>query len=805
MSDRADRTDRFVCIHGHFYQPPRENPWLESVERQDSAYPYHDWNARIAAECYAPNARAAVLDDEGWVVTMTSNYERISFDLGPTLLKWLADERPTIHDAVVEADRRSADRFGGHGSAMALPYNHTILPLDHPRDRRTQIRWGIADFRHRFGRDPEGMWLPETAVDVETLEALAEHGIRFTVLAPHQVARVRSLDGGDWRDVERLDGRGPYLQRLPSGRSIALYFYHGSVSHDMAFGGLLQDGRVLAGQLLRLARRPGIAHVAIDGETFGHHHRHGEMALAAALDAIDADAGVALTNYAHHLAHHPPREEVQVAEETSWSCAHGIERWRSDCGCNAGRDPTWHQRWRRPLREALRGLRERLAKVYESRSQGLLRDPWAARDDYIHVVLDRSPHNLDAFLEKHAEEGADRVRILRLLEMQRHALLMFTSCGWFFDDVSGIETTQVLQYAARAVQLAEELTDDDVEGPFLDALRQAPSNHPHHHDAAAVYDAFVRPAAVDLRWVAAQHAMTALFRDPTEEHRIHCYRVEPLSWWSRAPGRVRVAVGRVRVTSVITLETAGFDHAVIHFGDHSLHGGVRPHAGEEALEALRRDVEDAVEQASWADLVRLLDRHFEGRTYELGSLFQDEKQTILEHILGDVEESVAATYGELYEEHAPLLRFLAAQDIRPPPPLALAATTALDGRLRHALREDDAREARRLLDHATRARVELDPDGMALAFEELAERRLRALVRHPEDLDLLDRAVEGLRLVLDAPFDTDLRGLQALLSTLLHETLPSMRTKAEQGLAHAARWLEAFRDLSDLLRVRLPA
>ncbi|HEX6496813.1 MAG TPA: glycoside hydrolase, partial [Acidobacteriaceae bacterium] len=377
---------RFVCVHGHFYQPPRENPWLETVETQDSASPYHDWNERITAECYAPNGAARIVDSKNRILRITNNYARMSFNVGPTLLSWMQDKAPLTYAMIRDADRLSQRQFGGHGSAMAQVYNHMIMPLASTRDRETQIVWGIADFEHRYGRKPEGMWLAETAVDLESLDLLARHGIRFTILAPHQCARVRPLSGADapstviakdlttsadasevavmkarWKETPEasVDTTQPYLVQTSPGHSIAVFFYNGPVSRAIAFDGLLNSGEAFADRLMGgFGEREGaqLVHVATDGESYGHHHRHGEMALAYAFQLIE-EGDAKLTNYGQFLANFPPAYEAEIVENSSWSCFHGVERWRSDCGCNGGR-PGCNQKWRAPLREALDWLRD---------------------------------------------------------------------------------------------------------------------------------------------------------------------------------------------------------------------------------------------------------------------------------------------------------------------------------------------------------------------------------------------------------------------------------------------------------------
>ena len=454
-------TPRFVAIHGHFYQPPRESPWLERIEVQDSAAPYHDWNARVTAECYGPNTAARTVDAQNRILDVVDNFAALGFDVGPTLMAWLEQERPDVYRAILEADRASR-AARGHGNAIAQAYGHAILPLCSRRDKVTQVRWGLADFRHRFGREADGMWLPETAADRETLEVLSEEGVRFTLLAPAQAAGVRE-PGGDWRPgAIALDSRRAYRWEGSPDRPLALFFYDGPISHGVAFDGLLRSGDAMATRLLAGfddgAAHPQLVQIATDGETYGHHHRFGEMALAAACARIQAGGTATLTNHAAFLAAHPPTMEARVVDGSSWSCAHGVERWRHDCGCRAGHHHGWTQRWRAPLREALDWLRDTVDPLYEARAAPLVKDPWAARDAYVEVLLDRTPASVEAFLDRHALRPLDaegRVQVLRCLELQRHRLLMYTSCGWFFDEISGIETIQVLRYAARVVQLAQ--------------------------------------------------------------------------------------------------------------------------------------------------------------------------------------------------------------------------------------------------------------------------------------------------------------------------------------------------------------
>jgi alpha-amylase/alpha-mannosidase (GH57 family) len=584
---------RFICIHGHFYQPPRENPWLETVETQDTAAPYHDWNERICAECYATNGAARIQNDQNFITRIVNNYARISFNFGPTLLSWLKENAPRTHRMILDGERRSRRGYKGHSSAMAQVYNHMILPLASHRDRITQIRWGIADYQDHYGAPPEGMWLPETAADTETLELLAQHGIRFTVLAPHQAKRVRQIkDGAVWTDTpgSLVDTTRPYLVRFESGVSIAVFFYDGPTSRAIAFEGLLNSGENFAARLkagFKDDSRPQLVHVATDGESYGHHHRHGEMALAYTLRLLEQDRTVKLTNYGSFLAQFPPEYECEIVDNTSWSCVHGVERWRSDCGCNGGK-PGWNQAWRGPLRQALDEVRDAVAGLTEQEGAKLFHDVWAARDAYIQVILNRDPDSQERFFnaqQSHPLTAAEQVRALELLEMQRHAQLMYTSCGWFFDDISGIETVQVIAYAARVLQLAQDLFGQQavaLEPAFIARLAQARSNVASAGDGAQIYKEKIRSLELGLEQVAAHFAISSVFSSFAEETELFCYRVRRISYDIYTSGRGRLALGRAHLASVITGQEQSFSFAVLHFGDQNITAAVKPYEQSEA-------------------------------------------------------------------------------------------------------------------------------------------------------------------------------------------------------------------------------
>jgi alpha-amylase/alpha-mannosidase (GH57 family) len=678
------------CIHGHFYQPAREHPWLEAVEVEDSAAPAHDWNERVTAECYAPNAAARILDASGRIVRIVNNYERISFNVGPTLFQWLERAAPETYAAILRADRASVAALG-RGNAIAQAYTHLILPFASRRDQLTQVRWGIADFRRRFDRPPEGMWLPETAVDLETLAVLAECGIRFTILAPHQAARTRA-PGGDWVKVDAagLDITRPYLCRPAPGRQIALFFYHGAASQEIAFQRLLESGEALARRLLDLAGRPpgrpaGLIHVATDGETYGHHHRFGEMALAYAIDALERRTGTRMANYAAFLAAHPPTHEVRIHERTSWSCVHGVERWRADCGCRMRGD--WHQRWRRPLREALDWLKSEVDALFAEAGASVLHDPWAARDAYIDVVLDRSDAAVTRFLAAHArrpgEPGAAPTA-LRLLEMQRHAMLMFTSDGWFFDDIAGLETVQILCHAARVLQLAA-AGGRELERPFLARLRAAEGNVPAYANGEAVYDSLVQPKVVDHRRVAAHAAIISLFEDRPSEGAIYAFHVARRQERRLARGPHTLLTGRAEVTSTATSESETLSFAALHFGGPDVHccvaSGWDDSAHAEAADALVR----VYETGAIAEVVREMDARFGREFYTVRDLFTEQRRAVLAHISAEALTDLEAAYRRLYQENRGLMATMRGADVPVPQEFLAAAAFVTVTDLQRAL------------------------------------------------------------------------------------------------------------------------
>ena len=820
----AQEPEHYVCVHGHFYQPPRENPWLETVEVQDSAAPYHDWNERITAECYAPNGASRITDNENKIIRIMNNYARISYNFGPTLLSWLNDKAPRAYRMILDADKFSAQRYSGHGSAIAQVYNHIIMPLASTRDALTQIRWGIADFEHRFKRKPEGMWLAETACNRHVLDLMAQEGIKFTILAPHQCARVRPLpiNPGDpefpWSDTPNstADPTRPYLINLDEGRSITVFFYDGPSSRAIAFEGLLNSGEDFGRRLIAGFHTPAstdkaqLSHVATDGESYGHHHRHGEMALSYAMHWIEDEHHAKLTNYGEFLEKFPPLWEAEVVEDTSWSCAHGVERWRSNCGCNGGK-PGWNQEWRTPLRESLDYLRDATAPLAEQLSAKLFKDLWAARDAYIQLILDRSPDRVKTFFEAHQTHPLtedERVTALELLELERHTQLMYTSCGWFFDEVSGIETVQIIAYAGRVLQLSAKLFGDAgavLEAGFLDILKKAISNVPEIATGAEVYHRWVTNMKIGLEQVGAHYAISSIFRSYPEHGEIFCFDVHRESHEVFTSGRGRVAIGRAWVDSRITQEAEDICFAVLHLGDQNLSAAVKRYDSSnteevEAFKTFATDVAAAMRRANLAEVIRLIDRIFGQMGYSLISLFTDEQhrivQTILTQTLSEMEESLR----KIYEDHASLLDFLTETGMAPPPALEVAANYAINSSLRMALEAEtfDAEAIESLLTRAESEHITLNTQTISYTA---GQRMKRAMVRleaaaagDPSANGALTNAVTIAETFRRFPFEVNLWQAQNIWNDLLRRSDKNYWTED---------WKEGFKRLGEAMHIKV--
>jgi alpha-amylase/alpha-mannosidase (GH57 family) len=807
--------ERYICIHGHFYQPPRENPWLEGVELQDSAYPFHDWNERITAECYAPNTASRILDPEQRVIDLINNYSKISFNFGPTLLYWMEKHKPEVYQAILDADRLSRERFSGHGSAIAQAYNHMIMPLANKRDKKTQILWGIRDFEKRFGRSPEGMWLPETAVDTETLEILAESGIKFTLLAPHQARKVRRIKRGTkWHEVSggKIDPTTAYLYGLPSGRTITLFFYDGPISQDIAFGDLLNNGEAFAHRLGSVFNGhrdwPQIVHIATDGESYGHHHHYGEMALAYCLHFIESQNLARIINYGGYLEKHPPTHWVEIYNRSSWSCIHGVERWKDNCGCHSGMHPGWTQKWRKPLREAMDWLRDTLIPIYEKKGQEYFKDPWKARDDYIEVILDRSVGNVEKFIEQHGGKELSReekIRLLKLLEMQRNAMLMYTSCGWFFEEISGIETTQVMRYAARAIQLAEEVSDVSVEKEFLQILKNAPSNIPEFENGATIYERFIRPAALDLLRVGVHYAISSLFEEYSKSIPIYCYQANSEIYDRIEAGRLKLAIGKTSILSEITWEEEPITFAVLHLGDHNLNGGVRRFLGDEAFSLMNREIKEAFNKGDIPEVIRLMDKHFGMNNYSLWHLFKDEQRKVLDQILASTLEGVEISFRKMVEKNYPIMNFLLSLQMPLPKPLTVAAEYIVNLDLKRVFENEDldTEKLESLIHEVKKWSLEIEKETIGFAATSRINAIIKNFAEQTEETALIEKMENVLAFLISLSVTPDLWAAQNTYFSIARGLNRSMKERAEKGENKARHWVERFQKLGERLHVKV--
>ncbi len=795
--------EKYICIHGHFYQPPRENAWLEVIEVQDSAHPYHDWNERITAECYAPNTASRILNEKGVIKNIINNYSRISFNYGPTLLSWLENSDPDTYQAIIEADRESVKYFNGHGSAIAQVYNHIILPLANQRDKESQIIWGIRDFEHRFSRKPEGMWLAETAVDTDSLELLAKHNIKFTILAPRQAKAIRKVGDDAWTTVntESVDTKRPYICNLPSGKSITLYFYDGSIAQGVAFDGLLNDGRKFADHLLdkfdKRSDETQLVHIATDGETYGHHHKHGEMALAYCLDYIERHKHSNLTNYAEFTAKFPAKYEAQIHESSSWSCVHGVERWRSNCGCNSGGNP-WHQRWRAPLRETLDWLRDELITIFEKQAVGLLRDPWKARDEYINVILDRNDNTIRKFLSEHCLKSVEQNHVLRLMEVQRNALLMYTSCGWFFDEISGIETTQIMQYACRAMQLVSQVSDSNLEEEFMTRLESAPSNVAALENGNQVYQKYVLPSKTNLQRVGMHYAVASIFEEDPESFPVFNYTTQNEVFVRKEAGQQKLVLGVTKVRSNVTRSEKKFAFAVIYMGQHNIIGNISLDMESERFASMQVRMTTAFDEGRLGDVIGLMQTYFGPEKYTIWQLFQDEKRKVFNLItqqsMADLEESLRRIYNRDY----PLVNALANNSA----PIPNAYRTTFDyilnaDLLRCFLTEKiNIRQVERIMNELEKWDLKIDDVGKVerlageSVFKEL--KRIKAEGDTAKRLERLNRLFPLLRKFNLTP---NLYMTQNLYFEI------SIQNREHDG--HSAEWIKQFNLLGDNLGVKV--
>ncbi len=697
-TESETKTGVYVTIHGHFYQPPRENPYLEAIERQPTAEPFHDWNERIHHQCYRPNVFARVLNERGEVIDIVNNFEYLSFNVGPTLMSWLERYDLEVYQKIIEADRASCKRLNGHGNAIAQPYNHLILPLANWKDKITQIRWGKADFQRRFGRKPEGMWLPETAVDYPTLEALIAEKIRFIILSPSQAQRCRPLPSEDnpkpriWHEVggAQINPSRPYRCFVDSDQFIDIFFYDGPISADMGFHDVLQTSQYFA-ERLRQAIQGGhlpsqLINVATDGETFGHHKPGTEKSLAYAFTREFPARDWQVTNYGHYLSQNLPTWEVMLKPVSSWSCPHGIERWRSACGC--GGSAHLQQNWRQPLRTSLDWLRDQLAEIFTTEGSKLFVDPWAARNEYLQVLHDRA--QVMSFLLRHRNHPLrpqEQVAALRLLEMQRNALLMYTSCGWFFEEISRPEGVQILRYACRAIELAETVSGQCLETEFMERLAQAPSNNQHFQNGAEVYQYLVKPAQIPLEQIAAHYAFSSLFQAQPKQDYHYAYDVTQKDYHRQTIGALTLAMGELKMQSRTTGEIAHVVFGVLHLGGWDFHCCVQPFPGRTTYVMELEQIFATFEQGSAAKTILAMKAHFGEQSLGLENLFVEKRMEIMQQLAQQTKNRLHELYTQIYRDNYSILVAFHQDRLPVPRELQVAAEITLSQRCLNSLQQ----------------------------------------------------------------------------------------------------------------------
>ena len=736
----------YLVLHGHFYQPPRENPWTQVIPSQESAKPYHDWNDRIMAECYKPNTRSRALDEQGRILDLLNNFAFLNFNIGPTLMSWMEKYYPDAYQRILEADKKSRERNQGHGNAIAQVYNHVIMPLANRRDQLTQIIWGKREFAYRFKREAEAIWLAETAINQETVQCLIEQGMKYVILSPTQAQRIRKIGETEWKDVisNGIDTTQPYRlflreeQETPGSQEkpaaskyLDVFFYDGGLSTAISFQHLLRDANTFAHKLYESASKSSapqaLVHVATDGEIYGHHEAYGDMCLSAAFTSRFPALQIEVTNYGRYLELYPPVMEVELkpgenGEGTAWSCAHGVGRWYRNCGCSASHHPAWNQEWRTPLRKGFDMLRDALAAQFEQIGGELLQDPWEARNDYIECLLDPSEQTFKAFLDHHAQRPLrqeERTAALQLLEAQKYALFSYTSCAWFFDDISGLEPIQNMRYAARALQLIEGLhtpmaqaapretllTAEQIENLMLAEFKKARSNMPEYGTGKDLYLKFVKPEVYTPERAANQFLLENCinhrhFRERTEadnpalqslawneQRSIHIYTLHALEfirWQSQAVPEIYGGVLHVQENTTQQTWTVFF----LAFIEHKVQPAsyLKRTEADTVWQRLRTEMarftssESNTLTISLSELVALLEA-LGCKRYGLADVYYEDRERLFCRMLDDHITSTESHIRRIYEDHLELLHYLTTMNVQVPAKLRASVKFSLSHQL----------------------------------------------------------------------------------------------------------------------------
>lgn len=782
------KNDIFLTIHGHFYQPPRENPWLEAIELQDSALPFHDWNERINKECYNPNSISKIVDNRNRILDVVNNYEHMSFNFGPTLLSWMEHFAPLTYERIIKADIESVSEHSGHGNAMAQVYNHIIMPLANKNDKQTQIKWGIRDFEYRFGRKPEGMWLAETAVDDETLKFLEENGIKFTVLSPYQALKFRQEGDKDWQDVSwgNIDPARSYRYYIKSapGKFIDLFFYDGAISRSVAFDELLKDGNKFIKRLKEgisdCRDYPQLINIATDGESYGHHTKFGDMALSYVLKIRAKDEGFKITNYAEYLDKYRSNCEVDIKQASSWSCFHGVGRWKEDCGCSTGGHPGWNQKWRKPLRDALDYLRDELIVVFENEGQKYFDNVWNVRNKYINVILDRNEMNVKKFQQENFKPDLtddDKVHAMELLEIQRQAMLMYTSCGWFFSEISGIETVQIMKYAARAMQLAARFTSKNLEEKFLEILSQAKSNIPEFGTGKDIFERFVKPSIITVKQIATLWALSSLYQDFEDEENVYCYTITRKAYKKVQKNSSTFIVGHIEIQSKITLQKSNVMFALMQYAGGDFHCTIKEYSDDAEFNRIKNDLIKIYTMNTLTEIIRALDEYFGKEYFTLKDIFIEERRKILQILLKGKLEKFSQTYQEMYDEGKGSIYHLQGLGLSIPDEFKISAEYALSHKFNDIVvhsggfvEDDLIQQATDINFEAKKIDIKLDKSPSNLVFSKKILQNINRLV-HSFEIQQADVVLEIFDNVRKLELNVDIAEAQNIYFTKIYHRI----------------------------------
>lgn len=782
------KNDIFLTIHGHFYQPPRENPWLEAIELQDSALPFHDWNERINKECYNPNSISKIVDNRNRILDVVNNYEHMSFNFGPTLLSWMEHFAPLTYERIIKADIESVSEHSGHGNAMAQVYNHIIMPLANENDKQTQIKWGIRDFEYRFGRKPEGMWLAETAVDDETLKFLEENGIKFTVLSPYQALKFRQEGDKDWQDVSwgNIDPARSYRYYIKSapGKFIDLFFYDGAISRSVAFDELLKDGNKFIKRLKEgisdCRDYPQLINIATDGESYGHHTKFGDMALSYVLKIRAKDEGFKITNYAEYLDKYRSNCEVDIKQASSWSCFHGVGRWKEDCGCSTGGHPGWNQKWRKPLRDALDYLRDELIVVFENEGQKYFDNVWNVRNKYINVILDRNEMNVKKFQQENFKPDLtddDKVHAMELLEIQRQAMLMYTSCGWFFSEISGIETVQIMKYAARAMQLAARFTSKNLEEKFLEILSQAKSNIPEFGTGKDIFERFVKPSIITVKQIATLWALSSLYQDFEDEENVYCYTITRKAYKKVQKNSSTFIVGHIEIQSKITLQKSNVMFALMQYAGGDFHCTIKEYSDDAEFNRIKNDLIKIYTMNTLTEIIRALDEYFGKEYFTLKDIFIEERRKILQILLKGKLKKFSQTYQEMYDEGKGSIYHLQGLGLSIPDEFKISAEYALSHKFNDIVvhsggfvEDDLIQQATDINFEAKKIDIKLDKSPSNLVFSKKILQNINRLV-HSFEIQQADVVLEIFDNVRKLELNVDIAEAQNIYFTKIYHRI----------------------------------